>query len=141
MVFCPFPKPPCIRMRGYFFKKYSIKCYNILQNVYICIMKEEIIKINEPSFSVGDIIDVMSFGKPAQEEIIEWSEKHQMFKCAFIGGNGSCWRAIDDIMNMKKRVEEYNRLVKERIYWQNGGHNGPTGHGPDICYSDADCGL
>lgn len=25
-------------------------------------------------------------------------------------------------------------------YWQNGGPNGPTGHG-DICYSDADNGL
>lgn len=33
------------------------------------------------------------------------------------------------------------RLKKYHNYWQNGGDNGPTGHGADICASDADPGL
>jgi hypothetical protein len=40
-----------------------------------------------------------------------------------------------------KQKESRRKFEENWRYWRNGGPNGPTGHGPDICYSDADCGL
>lgn len=40
----------------------------------------------------------------------------------------------------KQKSEAEIKAEKDFIYFQNGGHNGPTGHGDD-CLSDADPGL
>jgi len=93
-------------------------------------------------YSIGDTINVISFGKPAKEKLLEWSEENKMFKCGFMPGNGSCWRTIEDIEKQKERVTYFINHTTEQNnrYWLNGGDLGPTGHG-DICYSDADSGL
>jgi len=38
----------------------------------------------------------------------------------------------------ERAVQDY---IEYSNWARNGGDNGPTGHGPDCCYSDADSGL
>ena len=56
-----------------------------------------------------NIINVISFGHPSTEKLIEWDGVHYMFKCQFDGGNanGSCWRSIRDIIAQQKSVDKY----------------------------------
>jgi hypothetical protein len=45
---------------------------------------------------------------------------------------------LEDVI---RELKDDQVIEKESLnYWQNGGPNGPTGHG-DICHSDADPGL
>jgi hypothetical protein len=92
-------------------------------------------------YKLGDNLTFIYFGSPANVEITE--ERKGAVFCRNEGAYGGSWyteNQIDDLLKKYDQWQEEKRNEENR-YWQNGGPNGPTGHGEDICYSDADSGL
>lgn len=85
-------------------------------------------------YKVGDKFSFWFFGAPKPAEIVE--EKDGLFFCKWVNANGGSWhppyRIDEEIENCQRRRNQF---------YQNGGNNGTTGHGPDISMSDADPGL
>lgn len=92
-------------------------------------------------YKIGDKLTFIYFGSPAKVEITETREG-EVF-CQNEGAYGGSWYSESKIDELLATYEEYReaQLLANNEYWRNGGHNGPTGHGADICYSDADSGL
>ena len=91
-------------------------------------------------YKKGDKLTFIYFGSPAKVEVTE--EREGAVFCQNEGAYGGSWyteQQIDDLINRYNKHQEEKREA-DFAYWQNGGHNGPTGHG-DICMSDADNGL
>jgi hypothetical protein len=91
-------------------------------------------------YKIGDKLTFIFFGSPAKVNITE--ERDGKFFCQNDGAFGGSWHTVSEINERVSRHEDYvnAQLQASALYWQNGGPNGPTGHG-DICMSDADEGL
>ena len=63
---------------------------------------------------IGEIIEVVFFGDIIQEKIVDYSESHNLYQCAIIGANGSCWRSEEEIVDMKRRVKEIKNHNKTK---------------------------
>lgn len=96
-------------------------------------------------FKMGDTFNFVYFGDLAPVTITEMrgNETVVEFFCQWDGAYGGMWMRAEQIeselesaktLRQQKSVERFN-------YHRNGGANGPTGHGHDICFSDADPGL
>jgi len=88
-------------------------------------------------FKIGDELTFIYFGSPAKVRITE--ERDGALFCQNAGAFGGSWyteEKIDELLFKHEQWQEEQRQ-QEFNYWQNGGPNGPTGHG-DICMSDAD---
>jgi hypothetical protein len=92
-------------------------------------------------YKIGDTLTFIFFGSPAKVNITE--EKDGKLFCQNDGAYGGSWHAESEVDERVNRHEEYVEAQRHAntLYWQNGGPNGPTGHGEDICLSDADEGL
>jgi len=92
-------------------------------------------------YKIGDNLTFIYFGSPAKVNITE--EREGAVFCQNAGAYGGSWYTEKQIDNLLKRYEQWQEEQREKNfnYWQNGGPNGPTGHGENICYSDADSGL
>lgn len=92
-------------------------------------------------YKVGDKLTFIYFGSPAKVNITK--ERNGELFCQNDGAFGGSWYTEEKIDQLLQRHEQWQQEKRneQTIYWQNGGPNGPTGHGEGICYSDADCGL
>jgi hypothetical protein len=71
-------------------------------------------------------------------EKLEMAQRMMKDRRHDVAGLGGPIMILEDVI---RELKDDQVIEKESLnYWQNGGPNGPTGHG-DICHSDADPGL
>ena len=87
------------------------------------------------NYKIGQHVNVMSWGSPERRIILELDKKSGKFKVGYDKAPGSAYYTPQELDEHEIRVRRY--------YFEQSQINdlGPTGHGPDICYSDADNGL
>lgn len=90
-------------------------------------------------YKLGQYVQVINFGKPVTMIIIGVHPETGQFKCGYENAPGSDYYSEAKLDSQQREVDRY--YAEGPLYWQNNGPLGPTGHGPDICMSDADPGL